>query len=315
MRLINAFKIAVNNFSLVFKDVLYKVIVFSILGAILGLILKINLKPFFERLTPVIKDFTDILTSIMKNGDYSEIAASLKTNLASLKDYFANHIGNLFLLTGISVLFVFLYRFFSGVSDCTVLILVNGYMGTLSHRGYIGVMLENLKKIVVYQLIDALISIVYFFLVVLVDGVLLRAMIGTLPLVAVFLCAAITFFAGALYSTCLSQVMSNMLVGNMKVKESFKKGILPKKNYFWKMFAAYLVALVGFMYLATTTAVFTLGVGTVIVMAFFTVIMASMRQVDYFTINKMKYFIDYDNIIVPKELRENDEQLLNKIEI
>ena len=40
-----------------------------------------------------------------------------------------------------------------------------------------------------------------------------------------------------------------------------------------------------------------------------------MRQVDYFTINKMKYFIDYDNIIVPKELRENDEQLLNKVEI
>ena len=29
----------------------------------------------------------------------------------------------------------------------------------------------------------------------------------------------------------------------------------------------------------------------------------------------MKYFIDYDNIIVPKELRENDEQLLNKVEI
>ena len=315
MRFINAFKIAVNNFSLVFKDILYKVIVFSILGTILGLILKINLRPFFEKLTPVIKDFTDILTSIMKNGDYSEIAESLKTHLYELKDYFSIHVGNLFLLTGISVLFVFLYRFLSGVSDCTVLILVNGYMGTLSHRGYIGVMLENFKKIVVYQLIDALISIVYFFLVVLVDGVLIRTMITSLPLVTVFLCAAFTFFASVLYSTCLSQVMSNMLVGNMGVKESFRKGILPKKNYFWKMFAAYLVALVGFMYLATTTAVFTLGVGTVIAVAFFTVLMAAMRQVDYFTINKMKYFIDYDNIIVPKELRENDEKLLNKIEI
>ena len=139
--------------------------------------------------------------------------------------------------------------------------------------------------------------------------------LGVMPLIAVFLCAAFTFFAGALYSTCLSQVMSNMLVGNMKVKEAFKKGILPKKNYFWKMFAAYLVVLVGFTYIATTTAFFTLGVGTVLAMAFFTVLMATMRQVDYFTINKMKYFIDYDNIIVPKELRENDEQLLNKVEI
>lgn len=315
MRLINAFKIAANNFSLAFRDILYKTVVFVLLGSILGFILKINLKPFFDKLSPVIKDVTDILTSIMKNGDYAEIAASLKTNLASLKDYFANHIGNLFALTGISILFVFLYRFLSGVSDCTILILVNGYMGTLSHRGYVGVMLENLKKIVVYQLIDALISIVYFLFVALINGLLLKMTLGVMPLIAVFLCAAFTFFAGALYSTCLSQVMSNMLVGNMKFKEAFKKGILPKKNYFWKMFAAYLVVLVGFTYIATTTAFFTLGVGTVLAMAFFTVLMATMRQVDYFTINKMKYFIDYDNIIVPKELRENDEQLLNKVEI
>ena len=40
-----------------------------------------------------------------------------------------------------------------------------------------------------------------------------------------------------------------------------------------------------------------------------------MRLVDNYTINKKKYFIDYDNIIVPKELRENDEQLLNKVDI
>ena len=135
MRLINAFKIAANNFSLAFRDILYKTVVFVLLGAILGFILKINLKPFFDKLSPVIKDVTDILTSIMKNGDYAEIAASLNTNLASLKDYFASHIGNLFALTGISILFVFLYRFLSGVSDCTILILVNGYIGTLSRRG------------------------------------------------------------------------------------------------------------------------------------------------------------------------------------
>ncbi len=60
---------------------------------------------------------------------------------------------------------------------------------------------------------------------------------------------------------------------------------------------------------------FTLGVGTVIISSFYALMISCMRLVDNYTINKKKYFIDYDNIIVPKELRENDEQLLNKVDI
>ena len=41
----------------------------------------------------------------------------------------------------------------------------------------------------------------------------------------------------------------------------------------------------------------------------------AMRLVDYYIIHVKKYFIDYDNIFIPKDLRENDEQLLNKVDI
>ena len=40
-----------------------------------------------------------------------------------------------------------------------------------------------------------------------------------------------------------------------------------------------------------------------------------MKTVDYYVIHTRKYFIDYDNIVVPKELRENDEQMLKDVEI
>ena len=57
------------------------------------------------------------------------------------------------------------------------------------------------------------------------------------------------------------------------------------------------------------------GVGTVLVSSFCALMIVAMRLVDYYIIHVKKYFIDYDNIIIPKELRENDEQLLNKVDI
>ena len=81
------------------------------------------------------------------------------------------------------------------------------------------------------------------------------------------------------------------------------------------MFSAYLSVTVLYVYFAVSMLFFTLGVGTVIVSSFYALMISCMRLVDNYTINKKKYFIDYDNIIVPKELRENDEQLLNKVDI
>ena len=39
------------------------------------------------------------------------------------------------------------------------------------------------------------------------------------------------------------------------------------------------------------------------------------RFVDYYTIKRKKYFITYDDIVIPKELRTDGEQLLNKVDI
>ena len=44
-------------------------------------------------------------------------------------------------------------------------------------------------------------------------------------------------------------------------------------------------------------------------------LMLLLANLHFFTINKKKYFVDYDTIFVPKELRENDENLLSDIDI
>ena len=213
------------------------------------------------------------------------------------------------------MLIIYLYRFVAGISDATLMILVDGHMSSLSHRKYLGVMFENLKKIVVYQLIDAVLAIVYYSIVCAIEYFLVGYLISYAPAVVLFVGACVLVFAATLYSTCLSQVMTNMIIGGMGVKAAFAKGLFPQRKYFWKMFAAYLSVIIAYVYLAVSSIVFTFGVGTVLVSSFCSLMIVAMRLVDYYIIHVKKYFIDYDNIIIPKELRENDEQLLNKVDI
>ncbi len=315
MRTINALKIAIGNFALVFKNLLYKTIIAALLGTVLSIVLKVNLQPLVEAAAPVLRDVADIIKAIMTNEDYAALADSLLASWQTLTACLSSNIGNMVGVACLCVLFLYLYRFLGGAGDSVSLILVNGYMGSLSHREYVGTFLENLKKILVYQLIDAALLLVFVLVVIGVDAFIILLTIAEVPVLGIFLCALVSFFAAALFSTCMSQTSSNALVGGEGIKNAFKKGLFPKNKYFWKMFAAYLVADVAFVYFACSTAIFTFGVGSILVNAFFAILIASMRQVDYFTINKKKYFIDYDNIVVPKELRENDEKLLNKIDI
>ena len=317
MRVINAFKIAIGNFGLVFKNILYKIIVFAVFATAVWFTLNISLTPFIEQLKPVLKDIAEIIKSLLQgqNGVSATNSSALTAHFNEFLAYISANVGSIVVAALICILIVYLYRFFAGISDCTLMILVNGHMSSLSHRGYLGVMFENLKKIVVYQLIDAVLAIVYYALVFAVEYLLFRFLTPYLTVLVVFLGVCILAFSIGVYSSCLSQVMANMIVGGLGVKQSFIKGLNPGKKHFWRMFSAYLSVNLIFVYLVISMGVFTLGAGSVLVSAFFTLMTVCMRLVDYYTINVKKYFIDYDNIIIPKELRENDEQLLNDVEI
>lgn len=316
MRLRNALKIAIANYALAIKNLIYKLIIFAIFSLSLWLILKFALKEFIEMARPVIKSLWNVIVAVV-NGENHEIAiTALKADFAGFRTYVANHIGGLVWTAIVVVFFAVLYRFFTGISDCTLMILTNGHMTDMSHRGYIVVMIENLKKILVYQLIDAVSTVIWSaFVCVVVWGVFSLAKL-IMPIAALFACGLTITLAMSFYCTIFSQVMANVLIGEHKsLKKAVLEGFTPKKSYFAKMFCAYFAVTVGLVYLHVSVSLFTFGVGELIVIPFASLLLVTMKTVDYFTINKKKYFVDYDTIFVPKELRENDENLLSDIDI
>ena len=316
MRLRNALKIAIANYALVIKNLIYKLIVFVLFSLSLGLILKLALRPFVEMLRPVFKSLWNVVVAIV-NGENHELTISqLKINFEAFRGYISTHAGGLVWTVIIVLLFCIIYRFLTGVSDCTLMILVNGHMTDMSHRGYVVVMIENLKNILVYQLIDAVSSVLWSTFVSLIVWGVFRLTIWLMPIGALFACGLTISIAMSFYCTVFSQVMANVLLGEHKsVKKAFLEGIVPKKAYFLKMISAYFAVTVGLIYLHVSVSLFTFGVGEIILIPFASLLLVTMKTVDYFTINKKKYFVDYDTIFVPKELRENDENLLSDVDI
>ena len=316
MRLRNALKIAIANYALVLKNLIYKIIVIAICSLSLGLILKLALRPFIEELRPVLKSLWGVVVAIV-NGENHEASITLfKDAFLVFRAYLSDNVGGLVWMAIIILLFGIAYRFLIGISDCTLMILVNGHMTDMSHRGYVVVMIENLKKILIYQLIDAVSSVLWSTLVCVVAWSIFRLTVLIMPMASLFAIGFTISFAMSFYCTVFSQVMANVLLGEHKsVKRAFLEGIVPKKKYFLKMLSAYFAVTVVLIYLHVSVTLFTFGVGEIILVPFASLLLATMKTVDFFTINKKKYFVDYDTIFVPKELRENDENLLSDVEI
>ena len=313
MRIRNAFKIAVANFALVFKNLLYKAIIFVLFALVAGLILNIGLKPVLNSLSNVL---VEVKTAVVNayNGVPTPFAP-LKASIEELLVYISSYDGSVFFTAVILIVVAYVFGYFSGVGDSVLVLLINGYMTSLSRPSYIGTLMENLKKILVYQLIYALLALGADIITYIFTALIAYLTFLISPILSVFFTVLSLVALCSLSRAVLSQVTTTALCEEGKLGALILKGFRSEKEYLLKMFTEYLVLTVAILYFTLSVGVFTLGVGVLIVLPFSSVLLASVKEVDYFTINRRKYFVHFDSIFVPKELRENDEKLLNDIEI
>ncbi len=311
MRIRNALKIALGKFGLVFKDLLFKAIIFVVFAGIITLVLELSLHPVIEMVQKLAADAFAVFRDLFTGQAVTDV---LSADLEQILGYLSAHTGGIVWTAVAIILLVYAFRFFLGVSDCTLLILIDEHLASLSHRPYLGVMFDNLGRIVKYQLIEALSAIVVTAASLAISyGILLG--LSAVPLIGIFLTVLVISLIRGFYCTVMSRIMSLMLTEKKSFRESAVKAFGGERGFFFKSFATYVTYNVLSMYLIVTMTVFTLGVGLFIAVPFISVLLACLRQIDHYTVNKKKYFVDYDNISVPKELRENDENLLNDVDI
>ena len=114
----------------------------------------------------------------------------------------------------------------------------------------------------------------------------------------------------------VGMVPAKMVCENTGVLKSFKDSFkgLSFKTMLERFISYFVLRLIVF----STSILFsitTFYVSLLVTIPLYSITYMAVRFIDYYTVHHNKYFITYDNIVIPKEHRTKGEQLLNKVDI
>ena len=114
----------------------------------------------------------------------------------------------------------------------------------------------------------------------------------------------------------VGMVPAKMVCEKVGVIKSFRDSFkgLTFKEMLERFISYFVLRLIVF----STTLLFALPtfyVSLIVTIPLYSITYMAVRFIDYYTVHHNKYFITYDNIVIPKEHRTKGEQLLNKVDI
>ena len=314
----NAVSLLVYNFSNVYKMALYRVIVLVITLSLAAALILPSVMYIIDssELEIFIGTFREIFSDLFSGKDVTVYGEILNDRFTDLLNLISSKKLNL-TISFIAAFFIMLvYSFLNCIAHFAFGGVINDHMSTLSHIGFTRCLIRNLKSASLYCLLFVLIKAVYYAIV----GILLfYLLIFLLPIVSVFafsLLMMVIFMASAFKQTVTGLFMPAMITGEKKVAKAFRMSFeLPfVKGRFWKMFSGYLICAILIFTVNLVFGAVTWGAALLITVPLSNMLVIALSFVNYYSFDKRKYYLTYDNIVVPKELRE-EEKYLNEMDI
>lgn len=320
MKIGNGLKIATSNKSLWLKTMLAKTIVLAVFIAVIYAVANIVIEPIIksEQLKELIASFRTVISDfVMIKDTQVEVHAELiKKSTANLLLFINSMLANI-IWVGVAIIVLFqLLVFTFAMFDYVIGININEHMSSMFHAGFFGTLFENFKQAAKYALFRTITMFIYNLIVVVIVSLLFYAFVEFLGMFALTVIMGVVFASVALRLTFSGLILPIMVSENMGPIEAMKKSF----KYFklqdgFNRFFSYLIVTIVVYVLVLISGIATFNVAYVLTLPLSGIIFKSLRFVDYYTIKCKKYYITFDEIVIPKELRQNDEQLLNKVDI
>ena len=318
MKLKNTLKLLLANSRTVLSDLIFR-LVFALVFIGIGATFVI---PFFKSIShnpasiELISSLKNLLVSFFKGG--ASLAAADVRLVSAWKSFgsvLCSHISDLtWVSVGIIILAV-LYAFVNGMANYASGVAINSHMSSLTHVDYFRAILHKFGRGFLYQFITAVIDLVWTGLLAFLCGLFLHNTITHLSILALTISLLLFVLGKAVFNAFFSNFLPSVVAGGNKIgvalKESFRLGA----KRFGSLFAQYTFLAIVIIYLNVSVAICTLCVGILITLPVSYIIVSCMKLVNYYADTKRKYYIDYDNIIVPTELRGEDEQFINGLDL
>lgn len=299
----NSFRLLFSNFSLFWKELLYRIIVLCVCLLLL---------------LPLLKN----VLSLDSIPLFFENAKNLFLNFPfnSIKDYFAyvwqtlqslfSCINELFSINAFGVIYMFfviffLYPFLISMGDIAVGEVLYCSMSSLSKISYTGMYVRKIGKSLLYSLIKTILTLPFTILALgFLYGLLYLAMLNDIWLIFAPMLMIISFIIIIGLSICFtSGFMPALVVYNCKIKNAFAKGIKAVGRRFFRCLSTISMMLLLLLSIGLLFGI----ISTIVLMPLGYMLVLIFRMVMFFGSQGMNYYVDLDTILKPKKLEETDK--------
>lgn len=304
MKFKHAFHVFVDNFSTVYKLLLFRVIVDAV-GLIIGaLILSPLIASFLPEVNNVIESAINYALRLLSGeiGDLREFSQKVVAAFNDLVALFNTKKGNIVIVTIILCLIFIVQNWVKSFGNFAAASAINDKMAFHADSHFVATIINNLKPAALYGLIyvplsllyDAVSGFLFFFL-------FFNLLPASLPFffVNLFLFILCMVFSTSVKMTFTTDWLPAIIRGRKKPGEAMVYTLSRTNKKTLNIFSNFAVMIILILGVNVFAIFCTIGVGLIITVPASYIILLSFEFVNYYDREEMKYFIDKNTIIKP----------------
>lgn len=313
----NAVNILLSKFSLIYKVLLYSIIVvlfFSAIGAgviypiLKPLLLAIDETGIFGNLNAAIQAF--FVGSPAYGDAYSALSNSWDAVWLLINENISLVIG----AAALVIVFILICRFMITLSNYPTSDVIFNFMNSKSKYGFTSNFIRNLKISAKFTGAHMLITVPFDLVMTLIIGLICSQIFTFSWIIALFLFTAISLLFYSLRLTLLSCWLPAIIIDGKKVFEALKFSFqIVRKKFAYLFGISYMVSLLCLSF-GVLFSLSTFGVGLLFIIPIFSLLQKTMELVIYHKFMKYKYYTSYDKIVVSDVVDDAGSDILELAE-
>lgn len=309
MKFKHTFHVFVDNFSITYKQLLYRLIITAIALAIGITCLYPFVKDFInsEALNLIFGNIKNFFLGLLDGevNSISNTSSTLKDTYEMLIELFRTRIAEIALMGLLMLLLYIVQKWFAGLGNYATAVLINDKMALRARSPFMGTMISHLKEAAIYNLIYVPLSILYDIVIYSVLFVILFFMLNGIQffIIDMFLFSLMTVMAAALKLTFTCDWLPALIRGKMNNRQAIRFSFSRKGKNTFNIYSNFVVLVLIIIAGNFAAAFFTMGVGALLTIPASYIILISFEFVNYYDREEIRYFLDKNTIIKPEKER------------
>lgn len=309
MKFKHAFNVLIDNFSLTYKQLLYRLIILGIAFTICY----VGIYPFikelldsqsFNSLIGGIKSFINNLLSgkVEELHDVSNKVAAAYTDFINLLYEKTSQL----VLSGLLLFLVYVVgRWFSSLGNYAAAAVINDKMAMRTSSHFFGTLIRNLKQASLFSLIYVPLTCLYDLGTAALAFLLVYLLVyGFLPVIwGIFLFILLIILAVSVKMTFVNDWMPAFIRGKARQREAIKYTFSRKNKHTFNVMSNYVVLTLLILAVNIVALFFTLGVGMLLTVPASYLLLSCFQLVSYYEREEIRYSTDDHTIIKPNKKR------------